>query len=263
MIVVRQNSDAAKGAFRSSSLGGGRRRCHEELAARGPNHPLPLAIYSLRVTLGGMIHFLIALALVVALSLALRGPDRWPEPLSLGVGILLLFLAGWAVTSVVSFVNVAFRDTQHILEIAFQILFYLTPIIYPVEVLAPTRVGWVLSCNPLLPFLDLVRAPLIQGAAAPAATWAAASVIALAVGLGLSIVGLGCAHTKTTVAANVPEPPAGASPPTDRPPPGEGQGHAHHAEPTETSGIPVANAGSFVGASIVAYCPSHTDAFSN
>ena len=33
-------------------------------------------------------------------------------------------------TILAGFVNIAFRDTQHILEVVFQILFYLTPIIY-------------------------------------------------------------------------------------------------------------------------------------
>ena len=65
----------------------------------------------------------------------------------------------------------------------------------------------------------------------------------LALGLGLGLAWLGCGHTKTTAASNVPEPPPGASPPTDRPPAsaGRGEGHAHHAEPTETGGIPVAS----------------------
>jgi hypothetical protein len=64
----------------------------------------------------------------------------------------------------------------------------------------------------------------------------------LRVGLGLGLaLGLGCAHSRTTDAINVPEPPPGASPPTDRPPAGAGQSHAHHAQPTEASGIPVAS----------------------
>ena len=64
-------------------------------------------------------------------------------------------------------------------------------------------------------------------------------------GLGLGLLWLGCAHTKTT-ANDVSEPPPGASPPADHPPtvPSEGNrsaAHAHHAQPTETGGIPVAS----------------------
>ena len=54
-------------------------------------------------------------------------------------------------------------------------------------------------------------------------------------GLALALSGLGCAHTKTTDATSVSEPPKGASPPSDRPPAKVHQG-------AETSGgIPVAS----------------------
>jgi hypothetical protein len=62
----------------------------------------------------------------------------------------------------------------------------------------------------------------------------------LALGLGLGLAGPGCAHTRSTDASEVPEPPKGAAPPTDHPASGSGQ-NAHHAAPTETGGIPVAS----------------------
>jgi len=40
----------------------------------------------------------------------------------------------------------------------------------------------------------------------------------ICLGLALALGGLGCAHTRTTDASSVSEPPKGASPPTDRPP---------------------------------------------
>jgi ABC-type polysaccharide/polyol phosphate export permease len=153
-------------------------------------HPLPLAVYPLRMTLGGMIHFLIALALVVALTMLLRGPDKRPELLSLSLGVLLLFLFGWAISTLVGFVNVAFRDTQHILEIVFQILFYLTPIMYPPEVLTNSSVGWVLNLNPLAPFLELIRKPVLEGHAASLGCYTAAVAVTFVVGL-VSILTLG------------------------------------------------------------------------
>jgi ABC-type polysaccharide/polyol phosphate export permease len=144
-------------------------------------HPLPLLVYPLRNTLGGMIHFLIALVLVIGLQMALRGLDKRPEVWSLALGILMLFLFGWAVTTLVSFINVAFRDTQHILEIVFQILFYLTPIMYPSSVLAGGRLGWVLSINPLVPFLELIRQPVLEAQAAPLTCYRTAALITLGI----------------------------------------------------------------------------------
>ena len=37
--------------------------------------------------------------------------------------------------------NVIFQDTQHLVEVLFQILFYLTPIMYPAKLLAERRIG--------------------------------------------------------------------------------------------------------------------------
>jgi ABC-type polysaccharide/polyol phosphate export permease len=146
-------------------------------------HPLPLAVYPLRTTLGVMIHFLIALGLVIALSLGLRGPAHAPDLLSLVLALPFLLAFGWALSILTGFVNVAFRDTQHILDVVFQILFYLTPIIYPSDFLAGTRVGWLMAYNPFAPFLDLIREPLIEGRPATPASWVAAAGITLSLGL--------------------------------------------------------------------------------
>lgn len=153
-------------------------------------HPLPLAIYPLRTTLGGMIHFLIAMVLVMGLSMSLRECDKVPDFVSFFLALPLLLAFGWAIGSLAGYVNVAFRDTQHILDILLQILFYLTPIIYPVEVLTSTRVGSFLSFNPLAPFIILVRDPIINGCAAPLSVWLTAILIT-ATALGVMILTLG------------------------------------------------------------------------
>lgn len=126
-------------------------------------HPLPLAVYPLRTTLGALIHFLIALTMVFLIASLFSPPHN-----TLAVGLLLpaivlYLLFGWAVAILAGFVNTVFRDLQHILDIVFQIVFYLTPIMYPPNALAGTPVGWVLSYNPLVPFLRLIREPLLAG----------------------------------------------------------------------------------------------------
>lgn len=149
-------------------------------------HPLPMAIYPLRITLGLLIHHLIALAVVVVLSVSLRGWDKFPDLLSLALALPILFLFGWAAGILAGFVNVIFRDTQHALDIGFQVLFYLTPVIYPADFLKSTRAGHLAAFNPLAPFVDLIRDPIIHGHPADQATWYAASLITLtAVGIAI------------------------------------------------------------------------------
>jgi lipopolysaccharide transport system permease protein len=146
-------------------------------------HPLPLAVYPLRTTLGTMIHFIIALVLVAILKFGLRGFDNPPEVFSLALGVVVLLFFGWAVTILAGLVNVAFRDTQHILGIVFQILFYLTPILYPAETLQSSSLGAVLAYNPLTPFVDLIREPMLEGRPPSFACFGAAAAITLVLGL--------------------------------------------------------------------------------
>ncbi|MBI3408026.1 MAG: ABC transporter permease [Planctomycetes bacterium] len=137
-------------------------------------HPLPLAIYPLRTTLGTLIHFLIALALVTVLTWTLKGFDdsgTWtlkgfdnlPVFWAMVPGLVLYFQFGWAVATLVGYVNVVFRDTQHFFEVGFQMLFYLTPILYPPHAVMDTPVGWLVRYNPLTPFLNMIRVPLLSG----------------------------------------------------------------------------------------------------
>jgi lipopolysaccharide transport system permease protein len=142
-------------------------------------HPMPLAIYPLRTTLGTMIHFLIALHLVLVLTWILRGFDNVMVLWALVPGILLYFQLGWAVGTLAGYVNVVFRDTQHFFEVGFQILFYLTPIIYPVHAVAETPVGWLVRYNPLTPFLNMIRVPLIDGNLPTLRCYAAATTAAV------------------------------------------------------------------------------------
>jgi lipopolysaccharide transport system permease protein len=161
-------------------------------------YPAPLAIYPLRTALGALIHFLIALAVVIVLVGGVRwlrpnsgvpprpavaagaaqsaagaaegqgprgAPATWPQRLlALGwliPGILLLFLFAWAAALLAGCANVYFQDTQHLCDVGFQILFYVTPILYPREMLQSGGMGWLADCNPLTALLDLIRTPVL------------------------------------------------------------------------------------------------------
>jgi lipopolysaccharide transport system permease protein len=153
-------------------------------------HSLPMAVYPLRTTLGALFHFATSLTMVLALTCILKGSASLSALLSLVPALFLLLVLGWALASLAGFVNVIFRDIQHIAEISFQILFYLTPIIYPAEVLRGTRAAWLLSFNPLAAFLELIRRPLVYGEVASMECFAvAASVTVLAA--AAAIVSLG------------------------------------------------------------------------
>ncbi len=156
-------------------------QCFVEAESYIRQHSLPMAVYPLRTALGCMIHFVIALAVVVVMVLCFRG---FGNPLALAVlpfSLALLVVFGWAVSVLAGYVNSVFRDIQHASEIGFQVLFYLTPIIYPPESLARTRLGQFVGYNPLVPLLTIIREPLLEGKVPTPATFQAAALATLIV----------------------------------------------------------------------------------
>lgn len=145
-------------------------------------HPSPLAIFPLRTALSAMVHFWLALLVVLAATALLAGFHNGIVLLSLVSSTLLLFGLAWSLALLAGFANVIFRDTEHLLQVCFQVLFYGTPIIYPERLLDTYPMGWLLKLNPLVPFLRLFREPILRGELPSWHTYAAAtaSVVVLA-----------------------------------------------------------------------------------
>jgi ABC-type polysaccharide/polyol phosphate export permease len=126
--------------------------------------PLPLAIYPLRTSIGAMFHLSVGMAVLIVVCSIMRGFPGIGPLLSLIPTLMLMFVLGWAMAALSGTANVFFQDTQHLAEVGFQILFYLTPIIYRLADLPRHRLSWLLQWNPLVAFLNLVRAPLLDAA---------------------------------------------------------------------------------------------------
>jgi ABC-type polysaccharide/polyol phosphate export permease len=126
-------------------------------------HPAPLAIYPLRTTLGAGIHFLLGMVVVLLLAWGLRGFSNLPALVSLVPTILLLFIFGWSLAVCAGVINVMFQDTQHLVEVALQVVFYVTPIIYTASLLRDRHLAWAVGLNPLAAFLDLIRGAVLDG----------------------------------------------------------------------------------------------------
>ena len=150
--------------------------------------PLPYSLYPLRTVFGQAIHSAIALLVAIALLAIVQQSAR---PLAavpaILPGLVMAFFAAWAVATIAAFVNVYFQDTQHLLEVAAQLGFFLTPIMYTRAVLDKQHLSWVVDLNPVNVFMDLIRAPLLTGDAPSAGLYLAGA--GLTVGLGLLAAG--------------------------------------------------------------------------
>ncbi|HVL12126.1 MAG TPA: ABC transporter permease [Gemmata sp.] len=153
---------AVWGFVRESALAGC--RCFATNEAYIRQSPIPYTVYTLRTVLGQAIHSLIALAVVAAMLAIYRGDAGVMLRLFMIIpGLILVFVAAWAATTISAFVTVFFHDTQHLLEVAAQIMFFLTPIMYTRKLLDDKQMGWMVDANPVYWLMELTRTPLLTG----------------------------------------------------------------------------------------------------
>jgi len=128
-------------------------------------HPAPLAIYPLRTTLGAGFHFLLGFGIAMAFVWCVKGFGNLPALVSLVPTFVLLFVIGWSLAICMGVANVMFQDSQHLIGIVMQMLFYLTPIMYDPEMLLEksSRLAQLFKYNPFAMLLELIRKPLLDG----------------------------------------------------------------------------------------------------
>jgi ABC-2 type transport system permease protein len=107
--------------------------------------------------------------LAVALLVFGLNPLLWLAPTVLLMVLLAVFATGLGL--VLSIANVYFRDSAHFVAIALQVLFYATPVIYPItlvsevspdSLVARLHVDDLYMANPLVHFVEAFRSLLYQ-----------------------------------------------------------------------------------------------------
>lgn len=153
---------AVWGFMRDSALNGC--RCFMANEAYIRQSPIPYTIYTLRTVLGQAIHSMIALAVVmVMVAIFHRDAMVLARIFYILPGLVLILFAAWGATTISAFATVYFHDTQHLLEVTAQILFFLTPIMYTRKLLDDKHMGWMVDANPVYWLLELTRTPLLTG----------------------------------------------------------------------------------------------------
>lgn len=145
----------------------------------------PRAILPIATVIFTLSQYLLTLLVLLPIMLVVyRVPPAAPMLLFPAFLVLhVLFTIGVAL-----FLSVAtayFRDTRHLLDLSLSLLFWLTPIVYPLASVSP-RLQTLLRLSPLSPFVLAYQVIFYYRQWPDAATWAAAvtyAAVALTVGM--------------------------------------------------------------------------------
>lgn len=142
---------------------------------------LPLSVHILRVVWKNILIFAHNLVIVVLVLVFYPPPLTW-QLLLVPLGIFMIAINGIWLGLLLGLLCTRFRDVSQIVGSLVQIMFFLTPIMWKVEMLG--RFQWTAQWNPLYHFLEIVRGPLV-GNALNTSSWMAV--------LGITVVGFSVA----------------------------------------------------------------------
>lgn len=141
----------------------------------------PRQILPISVVLSQSIQILVQFGLVAVFVLFFQVPLTAKFLLApLIVGVLLLFVIGAGLLC--SALNVIFRDTHYIIESLLTVLFWLSPVFYPLTIVHEKFPKWLFGLyilNPLAGCVEALRRVILQDAYPDAVSLAAACCVSL------------------------------------------------------------------------------------
>ncbi len=143
-------------------------------------------VFPLAAVASNMINLLLSLIPLILIVLAMRHPFyiTW---LYLPVPLLALTIFTIGATFFFATANVYYRDVAHILQVVLQVWFYVTPILYSIE-LFPAQYRWIFRLNPLIFVMNGFRLSVYYGLLPTAQSIVASFVCAfLALFIGFAV----------------------------------------------------------------------------
>jgi lipopolysaccharide transport system permease protein len=148
--------------------------------------PFPLHVLPLAVIANNTVHFLLSLPVLVAFLVFagfVPGP-AWIIGIPLLLGLQLLLMMGAAL--MLSALDIHFRDLEHLIEVVLNLMFYMTPILYPLAII-PEPYHGILRFNPLATLMEAWRGLLVRNELPGLEIWPSVLMAAVVAALGLWI----------------------------------------------------------------------------
>ncbi len=120
----------------------------------------PRLILPFSSVLVALFDFLMAFILFVPLLLYYHQSVSWNAVWSWPLAIVISIIATLGLGSWLSALNIKFRDFRYVIPFLVQVLFFLTPVIYPVSLLKYPILQYIIVTSPMYAAIELFRFPL-------------------------------------------------------------------------------------------------------
>ncbi len=125
---------------------------------------IPFVVFQARVPLTATVMFLFGLlGLVLVMTATQRLPPLSIAYLQLPAFLLLMPLIMLPLTIIFSILGTKYRDTQYIIGLLIQALFFVSPVMLPRETLDLPHLHWLVYANPAVSVIDMFRDTIVYG----------------------------------------------------------------------------------------------------
>lgn len=122
---------------------------------------IPKSIFPLASTISGLINAALALAVLVIIMIIVRAPLH-PSIIVVPFSLFIVAVLTLGICLALTSVSIFFADVREMYQAGLPALLYLSPVIYPAEIV-PERYRWIVQSNPLTFMIEIVRDPIYRG----------------------------------------------------------------------------------------------------
>jgi ABC-type polysaccharide/polyol phosphate export permease len=147
---------------------------------------VPKAIFVLATVVSGLVNLVISLV-PLALIMLFVGHPFSKSLVFIPLPILLIAVFSLGVSLLLAPICIVFADVRQLYEVVLPMWMYLTPVIYPMD-MVPDAYRGLVNANPMTYFVEAFRAPVYAGQLPPASLIVASTLFAfaaLAIGSGV------------------------------------------------------------------------------
>lgn len=120
----------------------------------------PRLIIPISSILVAVFDFLMAFFLFILILIYYQQPVMWLALLVWPLALLVSVIATLGMGAWLAALNVKYRDFRYVIPFLVQVLFFLTPVIYPISLLKYPLLQYVLALSPMYAAVELFRYPL-------------------------------------------------------------------------------------------------------